>query len=189
MLSFTINNQTIEFATSSDLFSPKGLDIGTQLLIETLEKKDLKEQLDGKTILDWGCGWGVLSLWFGKSYPTAQIIGIDSDIGAVDVARQNVIHNKLNNVDIIASHGYSKLDNKTKLNLIVSNPPTHRGREVVEQMIAESFERLDANGSLAIVVESRLKPWVFKQMKQVFGECAISGRSKKHVVLISTKML
>ncbi len=184
MLAFEIKNIAVEFATSPDLFSPKSLDSGTKLLLEEISKNDY----NNAQILDWGCGWGAMALWLGKAYSTSQVTGIDSDIGAVMVAKQNAALNDLTNVDIMASHGFSEIS-ENNFDLIVSNPPTHRGREVVEQMIAESFNKLKTNGTLTIVAEARLKPWVYKQMKQVFGECKIIQRGKKHVVLSSSKML
>lgn len=183
MLNFTVNNTTIEFSTEPDLFSPKGLDIGTKLLLESLAKYDLAD----KNIIDWGCGWGAISMWIAKSYPTSQVLGLDSDIGAVSAAQQNTIYNKLNNIEIIASHGYSKLSPNFSADIVVSNPPTHRGREVVEQMIQQSYKLLNHKAMLVIVVEARLKPWVFKNMKEVFANCKILSRNSKHVVLMSIK--
>jgi len=184
MVEFETNDIVLKANTTPDLFSPKDLDIGTKLLLETISKLGL----DYQAALDWGCGWGAISMWLGKYKPSSTITGLDSDIGAVMVAKQNVVLNALNNVVIVASHGFSQVE-KRDFDLIVSNPPTHRGREVVEQMIAQSFERLNNNGSLVIVVEARLKPWVARQMKLVFGDCSIEARNAKHVVLMSTKMV
>lgn len=185
MVTFEIGDTTIRANTSSDLFSPKGLDSGTELLLQVVEKNNIKIQ----TALDWGCGWGAMALWLGKNSPDAQVIGLDSDIGAVSVAKENVELNGLDNVEIVASQGYNQLDPKLKFDLIASNPPTHRGREVVEQMIQDSYERLSNNGVLLVVVEARLKPWVARQMKQVAGDYKIANRGPKHVVLMATKMV
>lgn len=238
MVEFEIGDTTIRANTSSDLFSPKGLDSGTKLLLEyivrhpelasgsqnnpvipDLDLESRKQKTKNKqipdragddtgvehaearpfmalrpglisgNILDWGCGWGAMALWLGKNIPDAQVIGLDSDVGAVSIAKENVELNALSNVNIVASHGFSEIIDEQKFDLIVSNPPTHRGREVVEQMIAQSFERLHNNGNLIIVVEARLKPWVARQMKQVFGDYKIAKRGPKHVVLMATKVV
>lgn len=185
MVAFEIGDTTIRANTSSDLFSPKGLDGGTRILLESIAK----QKFTYKTALDWGCGWGAMALWLGKNIPDAQVIGLDSDVGAVSIAKENVELNALNNVNIVASHGFSEIINEQKFDLIVSNPPTHRGREVVEQMITESLDRLNIGGNLVIVVEARLKPWVARQMKQVFGDYKIAKRGPKHVVLMATKVV
>lgn len=185
MVEYSIAGTSVGAHTTSDLFSPKSLDSGTQLLLEIIAGSDKQP----KRFLDWGCGWGAVALFAGLHYPDCQVIGLDSDIGAVAVATQNVKHNHLNNVSIVPSHGFSQIDEKLRFDIVASNPPTHRGREVVEQMITQSFDRLNNNGQLTIVVEARLKPWVARQMKIVFGSCKISGRSSKHVVLVAQKMV
>lgn len=180
MVSFEVAGKKIEAETRPDLFSPKDLDKGTRLLLE---------QLAGTTYtraLDWGCGWGAIALWLGTNNFQAKIIGLDSDIGAVKTAVQNVVHNKLTNVEIVASHGFEDVDAQ-EFDLIVSNPPTHRGREVVETMIAESREHLIAGGQLMIVVEARLKPWVQRACSEVFGGCEVKARTNKHVIISAIK--
>lgn len=185
MVTFEVGGIAIRANTSPDLFSPKGLDGGTRILLESIDK----QKYIYKTALDWGCGWGAMALWLGKNSPDAQVIGLDSDIGAVSVAKANAQLNGLSNIEILASHGFSEINNEKKFDLIVSNPPTHRGREVVEQMIAQSFDILNDGGNILIVVEARLKPWVARQMKQVAGDYKIANRGPKHVVLMATKMV
>lgn len=185
MVEFEVDSIKLQCETLPDLFSPKGLDIGTKLLLESMSKQNLAYQ----TAVDWGCGWGAIALWLAKNNPNSRVIGLDSDIGAVKIASQNTKYNNLDNVDVIASHGFLDINDNFSTDLVASNPPTHRGREVVEQMIAQSFEKLNNDGNLLIVVEARLKPWVARQMKQVFGNYKIIRRSTKHVVLLATKVV
>ena len=180
MVSFELGGKKIECETSPDLFSPKDLDKGTRLLLEQVEGAHYARALD------WGCGWGAMALWLGANNSKASVIGLDSDVGAIKVARSNVGRNALKNVEIVASHGFEDI-HLEELDLIVSNPPTHRGREVVEMMIAESRERLVTGGKLMIVVEARLKPWVQRACTEVFGECEVLARTNKHVVFQATK--
>jgi 16S rRNA G1207 methylase RsmC len=180
MVSFEIGGVSIECETRPDLFSPKDLDRGTRLLLEQVQDANYNHALD------WGCGWGAMALWLAANNPKAGVIGLDSDIGAIKVAQSNVERNALNNVEIVASHCFEDVDAR-ELDLIVSNPPTHRGREVVENMIAESRERLVQGGKLMIVVEARLKPWVQRACTEVFGECEVKARTNKHVVIEAAK--
>lgn len=203
MVGFVVKGIEIRAETKPDLFSPKSLDQGTRLLlsvistpsvmlrVNSVEKsraRSLDDARDDKfSILDWGCGWGAISLYLGKLQPTAKVVGVDSDIGAVKAAKANVVLNELTNVEIVASQGFSELPTEQKFDLIASNPPTHRGREVVDAMIAEAKGRLNPEGSLVIVVEARLKPWVARQMKAVFGDYKILKRGPKNVVLAARK--
>ena len=181
MKSFRVASIDIKFDTKPDLFSPKGLDMGTELLLSCLPK------FEYSTALDWGCGWGAISLWLGKNQPKAKITAVDSDIAAVRMAQENAKLNELYNIQVTPSHGFDEIPESHKFDLIVSNPPTHRGREVVDNMIKQSYGYLDNDGTLLLVVEARIKPWVSRQMKEVFGDYTIVKRSPKHVVVMAKK--
>ena len=179
-MQFEVLGISIDFETKPDLFSPKGLDKGSELLLNSISK------INYKNTLDWGCGWGALSLWLSKNQPDSKVTAIDSDIAAVKTAQSNVELNSIKNLDVIASYSFDEIRSKN-FDLIVSNPPTHRGREVVDNMIKDSYEHLVGQSKLVLVVEARIKPWVARQMKQVFGNYKILNRSTKHVVLLSEK--
>ena len=181
MKKFKVSLIELNYETKPDLFSPKGLDMGTELLLSTLPG------FEYDTALDWGCGWGAIAMWLGKNNQKAKVTAIDSDIAAVKAAQDNAKINELNNVHILASHGYDEVPESHKFNLIASNPPTHRGREVVDNMITQSKDYLSENGILLLVVEARIKPWVSRQMKEVFGNCKIVKRGPKNVVVMATK--
>jgi len=177
MVAFSVDGTTVAYVTRPDLFSPKGLDKGSQALLETVAKQSYE------SALDWGCGWGSLGLWLASRNPKAQVIALDSDMSAIKATRLNVGHNGLKNLTVTASTGYDDIDEDSRFDLIVSNPPTHRGREVVETMIADSRARLTPGGILVIVVEARLKPWVQRSLDAQFGSCEVIRRTNKHVVL------
>jgi 16S rRNA (guanine1207-N2)-methyltransferase len=180
-ISYEVADTLVVADTQPDLFSPKGLDMGSQLLLETVAK------LKYMKVLDWGCGWGAIALWIAKHSPHVKVTALDSDIAAVAATQVNAKAEKLTNLEVVASHGYAQLEDGMKYHLICSNPPTHRGREVVETMIAESYDRLEDEGRLLLVVEARIKPWVAREMTKVFGNYKILKRGPKNVVLLSIK--
>lgn len=182
MVNVDVADIRLRCETQPDLFSPKGLDNGSRLLLETI----IKQGTQYRSILDWGCGWGAIGLILASQFANAKVVAVDSDIAAIAATKENVATNKITNLEVIASHGFSEIP-ESKFDLIASNPPTHRGREVVDTMIQQSYEHLDDDGILAIVVEARLKPWVARQMKTVFGDYKIAKRGPKHVVLIAKK--
>jgi 16S rRNA G1207 methylase RsmC len=126
-------------------------------------------------------------MWLAKNNPNSKVTAIDSDIAAIRQATENCKNNEINNVIIMPSHGYSDVPPGYKFDLIASNPPTHRGREVVDSMIAQSLDRLNDGGVIVLVVEARIKPWVARQLKEVFGDYKIVKRSPKHVVVMAQK--
>ncbi|MBI2798652.1 class I SAM-dependent methyltransferase [Candidatus Saccharibacteria bacterium] len=179
MVEISVSGIYIIAQAEPDLFSPKSLDQGTRLLLESLNK------FDYSTALDWGCGWGAIGLYMAKLKPESKVVALDSDIAAVKATKANVAQNHIENLEVVASHSYDELDSEQRFDLIASNPPTHRGREVVDTMIAEAKERLNDGGALVMVVEARLKPWVARQMKKVFGDYRILKRGPKNVVLVA----
>ncbi len=182
-INFEVGEVSLAAETKPDLFSPKGLDQGTKLLLEVMNSSALKY----RKALDWGCGWGAIALWLAANRPTADVVAIDSDIAAVAATRQNASDNGLPNVRTIASHGYDEIETETDFDVICSNPPTHRGREVVDTMIRQSVQKLVDGGQLVLVVEARIKPWVAREMTAVFGNYKILKRGPKNVVLMSVK--
>ena len=181
MIEFEIANVLIKAQSKPDLFSPKALDIGTKLLLDSISTYDYTNALD------WGCGWGAIGLWLAKHKPEANITTLDSDIAAIASTKHNVDMNNLTNIDVLPSHSFDELPADATFDLICSNPPTHRGREVVDGMIAQSFERLQDGGRLVLVVEARIKPWVAREMTKAFGNYKILKRGPKNVVLLSVK--
>jgi len=184
MVEINVGGLDLRFETLPDLFSPKKLDSGTRSLMEAI--KDVKP--DYQNALDWGTGWGAIAIYMAKNQPRSSVVAIDSDIAAYKTISSNAKLNGVTNLSVVLSHGYDEVDKDVKFDLIASNPPTHRGREVVEDMISQSFDRLEVNGVLLIVVEARLKPWISKQLSRVFGDYKVISRSNKHVVLMSTKV-
>lgn len=180
-MKFEIDGVFVDYKTQPDLFSPKGLDQGTRLLLAHLTK------FKYNSLLDWGCGWGAIAIFAAKSTPYARIVAIDSDLGAIKMVCHNTKLNGLDNLTILASHGYDELPKGQKFDIICSNPPTHRGREVVEQMIEQSKDRLMTSGRLIVVVESRLKPWVVRHFTKVFGSCEVLARNRKNTVIMAQK--
>lgn len=181
MNKFRVAGIQLKFDTTPDLFSPKGIDMGTELLLSCIGK------FSYSTALDWGCGWGAIAMWLAKNNPNSKITAIDSDIAAIRQATENCKNNDINNAMVMPSHGYSDVPVGYKFDLVASNPPTHRGREVVDSMIAQSLDRLNDGGVIILVIEARIKPWVARQLKEVFGDYKIVKRSPKHVVVMAQK--
>lgn len=177
----TVAGTSLTCQTRPDLFSPKALDKGSELLMYQLAERQFK------TALDWGCGWGAIGLWLAQHRSDSQVTLIDSDLSAIKATQTNAETNLLENVIILPSPGFEALPNDQIFDLIVSNPPTHRGRQVVEDMISDSRPHLAVGGVLLIVVEARLTPWVKRAMGESFGNVEILVRSQKHTVLVGIR--
>jgi ribosomal protein L11 methyltransferase len=88
----------------------------TQLCIAQLSK-DIKS---GDKVLDLGCGSGILSILAAKM-GAAECLGLDIDLAAIDNAKENVVHNNVQ--DIVDVH-FGSMDKITQIayyDVVVSN--------------------------------------------------------------------
>ncbi|HHV19704.1 MAG TPA: 50S ribosomal protein L11 methyltransferase [Thermoanaerobacterales bacterium] len=87
----------------------------TMLCLEILEKYTKKDM----TVIDVGCGSGILSIACGK-LGAKQVLAIDKDENAVCIARENIRRNNLD-TQIQAVKGDKLIDINTKADIIVAN--------------------------------------------------------------------
>jgi len=131
-------------------FAKGKLDVGTELLLEVLPKCKANRR-----VLDYACGIGVISQQVRANFPEVAIDGLDFDLYAVESARKNVP-----DASFFVSDGWSNLPNDRRYDLIVSNPPLHRGKKedktALLALISESKKRLYRQGSLVLVVRRQL---------------------------------
>ena len=81
----------------------------------------LKEDLDGKEILDIGTGSGCIAISLAKYLPNATVTALDISKHALNVAKENA---KLNNVEVnFINADIFKYELDKKYDVIVSNPP------------------------------------------------------------------
>jgi len=76
-----------------------------------------------RRILDLGCGSGILAIAAARSWPKAQLIGVDIDAQSVVVARENAAVNKVTQIDFICGPGVSspRVREAAPFDLIVAN--------------------------------------------------------------------
>lgn len=150
----TINNHDIEVKSLPGVFSQKGLDAGSELLLNALlERQDI---VKGQ-VLDVGCGSGILSTVIGKLNPDVDLTLSDVSSAALASSNATLAANQLKGT-VVASDVFSNLTDK--YHLIISNPPFHDGKETsytaVNTLIKEAKKHLKLNGYLCIVANSFL---------------------------------
>jgi len=112
-------------------------------LIKKLEKFELKNKK--LSILDVCTGTGCIALALAKAFPCAQVIGLDKNQQALDLAEKNKQYNKLTNVVFLLSDIYSACKPEQQFDLIVSNPPylSQKEWEALDQSV-RAWEDRDA---------------------------------------------
>lgn len=145
------------FAVANTLFSTFAIDHGTDMFVRHIVLNN------PKTILDVGCGYGLIGIILAKTNPQAQVTMIDSDLLAVRYSNINIKKNSVPNAVAIGSVGMEAVIDKN-FDLITSNIPAKIGDiAITQEFIMTPYAHLDPKGELWIVVVSGLNhliPWV-----------------------------
>jgi hypothetical protein len=142
------------FHLSHGLFSSNDVDSGTRLLL-----KSIAARLDLSTltsILDVGCGMGVIGISIARVASQARVVFQDRDALAVAFARENALSNGVENADFHCGLAFWDLGERT-FDLIVSNLPAKAGRPVLESFFRTMPRMLSRTGVGAIVIVSPLE--------------------------------
>ena len=174
-----IKNAEFEFFTSPGIFSKDKIDKGTLVLAENMQIPE------NSTVLDIGCGIGVLGIAAAKIFNAKAALG-DVNKRAVMLARKNI---KLNNVigEIFQGSLYEKVK-QNDFDVILSNPPQNAGKEVCFQLIQQSKNHLKQNGNLQLVARhNKGGKTLSGKMKEVFGNVKVIARKSGYSVYLSRK--
>ena len=170
----------LAFSATWGLFSPKGIDAGTHLLIEHLDIQD------GDTCLDLGCGYGAIGITLAKCVQTSTVYMVDKDFVAVDYARKNVAQNRLQNCRVLLSNGFSDLPN-IQFDLIVSNLPANVGKELLQIFLSDAKHHLKPNGRLYVVTISGLREFIKRNFRTIFGNYRKVKQRNTHTVAMAIR--
>ncbi|MEN8187852.1 MAG: 50S ribosomal protein L11 methyltransferase [Bacteroidota bacterium] len=111
----------------------------THLMIQHLINLDL----EGKTVLDMGCGTGILAI-FAEMKDAKKLDAIDIDTWCYENSLENVTRNKCNNISVYKGDA-SLLKNK-KYDVIIANI----NRNILLQDIKSYAKSLNQNGTLLL---------------------------------------
>lgn len=179
----TIGKHNFTLLTDAGVFSKNKVDIGSQVLIQTAQQT----QFPAGNLLDLGCGYGIIGLALAKQFPTRQIEMVDVNERALNLAKDNAVLNKVNNVKIYQSNIFEQVENK-QLAGIISNPPIRAGKKVVHQILTDSYHHLVEGGKLQIVIQRKQgAPSAKKKMEEVFGNVERIALEKGYWILQSIK--
>jgi 16S rRNA G1207 methylase RsmC len=178
----TLRGRPLTFHTTWGLFSPKGIDEGTRLLLEHL---DIGE---AERALDLGCGYGPLGLAVAREAPGGHCLMVDKDFVAVEYARQNAARNGIHNVEVRLSDGFRHLGDE-RFSLVVSNLPAKTSKEHYYLFFHDARERLDAGGRIYVVVISGLRQFIKRAFAEVFGNHTKVKQGRVYTVAMAEKTI
>ena len=163
LLAMEYRGHALRFETDSGVFSRTELDRGTEVLLDSLP-----DTVSG-SVLDMGCGWGVIGVAIGKHWPDTVITMADINQRACDLSRKNAAAAGVE-ANVIESDGYEKVLGHT-YDLILQNPPIRAGKAVIYKMFADASACLHADGELWLVIRKQQgAPSAITYLKTLFED-------------------
>lgn len=152
---FTIDvgETTLTLASESGVFSSKGLDKGTAVLLDWALKQQLPELPKGSLLCDLGCGSGALALTMATLYPHCIVHAVDVNARARQLCLDNAAHNNITNIVAIDPSNRNPED---RYALVWSNPPIRIGKSELHDLLRIWLGQLDSNAYAHLVVSKNL---------------------------------
>jgi len=169
------------FHTQAGVFSQDGPDEGTMLLLNAVGPF-LKPYM---TVLDLGTGVGLVGVSVGDSLTRGEVYMVDSDVRAIRLAQENVLLNGIENAHVLLGDVTLDLPPRLRFDLVLSNPPTHSGKQVLSNFVDEAYAVLRPGGWLYLVVNRLLS--VRDLMAATFGQVEQVERHKGFMVFRAQK--
>ncbi len=155
--------RSLAFETTWGLFSPRGLDDGTRLLLKHVHAAPADH------VFDLGCGYGPIGLALATDAPQGQVTMVDRDFLAVDYANRNAALNGLSNATARLGHGFVGCDAGEQFDAVVSNLPAKTGGEMLEILLHDAHAHLRPGGRLCVVTVTGLRRFIERHVKARFG--------------------
>lgn len=155
--------QTLQFASTWGIFSPREIDEGTALLLKYLEIKPNDD------CFDLGCGYGPIGLTMAKLAPQGQTLMVDKDFMAVEYSNKNAALNKLSNAKAMLSNGFQHIDKNLRFDVIASNIPAKVGKEMMSILLHDMQRHLKPGGRVYLVTINGLREYMKRNLKDTFG--------------------
>ena len=169
------------FVSDNGVFSKEELDEGTCILLETA----LEPKLDGK-VLDLGCGIGPVGVVVKHNFPECEVEMVDVNPRALELAKENARRNNVE-VKIYLSDAFENIKT-TDFSAILVNPPIRAGKAVIYKMFEQSYEHLEQEGCLWVVMrKSHGALSAKKKLEEIYGNCEIVNREKGFYILCCKK--
>jgi 16S rRNA (guanine1207-N2)-methyltransferase len=181
---WNVKDKVFNFYTSNSVFSKKGIDFGSMLLIETVLYEN--EGFSG-SILDLGCGYGPLGVIAANFFENSFVTMSDVNERALELAAANAQKNKVaKRVKVIHSSAFENI--KDNYDLIITNPPIRAGKDVVFSFYEGAHEHLNPGGKLYVVIQKKQgAPSTKKKLESLFGNCETASKKSGYFIFRATK--
>ena len=176
---WNVGKEVLYFCTSNSVFSKKGVDFGSMLLVETILNEN--ENFSG-SILDLGCGYGPLGIIVAKKLRKSFVTMCDVNERALELSRMNAKENKVDDrIKVIASSAFENI--KDNYDIIMTNPPIRAGKNVVFSFYEGAYEHLNDGGKLYVVIQKKQgAPSTKAKLESLFGNCETADKKSGYFI-------
>lgn len=163
------------------VFSRESLDIGTRFFLEQIPASE-----QPRTIVDLGCGNGVVGVVAARRNPQAKLIFSDESFMAVASAEENFrgAFGEEREASFLVTDAMAGIP-RGSVELILNNPPFHQEHVVGDQtawrMFQQAREALGHRGELLVIGNRHLDYHL--KLRRLFGNCTLVDSNAKFVVL------
>lgn len=181
-LRWPLENSAYTLVNHANVFSREKLDQGARFFMQ-----HLPDPANSDTVIDLGCGNGVLSLALLSKHQNIQLICVDESYMAVESARATIAENLPDSLP----HCQFKADDclsqqaDTSADYVICNPPFHQQQAVTghiaRQMFQDAKRVLKQGGRLRIVANRHLG--YADMLKHLFGNCRQLAADHKFIIL------
>ena len=181
-----LEGTSFKVVNHANVFSREKLDLGARVFL-----KHLPQLQDNQTVIDLGCGNGVLGLKLLQQNSTIKMIMTDESYMAIDSARQTIANNlpeQLAQCEFVIDDCLQQQADKS-VDYILCNPPFHQQQEVTRhianQMFTDAKRVLKQGGYFRIVANRHLN--YTEVLQRLFGNCRLLATGPKFVILEAIK--
>jgi 16S rRNA (guanine1207-N2)-methyltransferase len=139
----------LELTSGSGVFAQGRLDIGTGVLL-----REQSPPTGARTVLDLGCGYGVIGLAIAVAVPECTVTAIDVNERALLLANENAA--RLDITDRFTACLPDQVDPAATYDEIWSNPPIRIGKDALHELLLTWLPRLVPDGRARLVVGKNL---------------------------------
>ena len=182
IINSTIANENFKFYTDNGVFSKESVDFGTKTMLESFNTEKENAQ-----VADIGCGYGVISIFLAKKYPTFKFTMVDVNNRVLELSRKNIELNKIENeVEVLES---SSFDNVVgTFDIVLTNPPIRAGKKIVHKIMTDSYEHLNDQGELWVVIQKKQGMASCKKLlEETFSMVEVVVKNKGYYILKAIK--
>ena len=182
IINSTIANENLKFYTDNGVFSKESVDFGTKTMLEsfTTDKKNAK-------VADIGCGYGVISIFLAKKYPTYKFTMVDVNNRVLELSKKNIeLNNIENEVEVLESSSFDNVEGN--FDIVLTNPPIRAGKKIVHKIMTDSYAHLNAQGELWVVIQKTQGMASCKKLlEDTFSMVEVVSKNKGYYILKAVK--